>query len=413
MIQLQDFDYLIRACKKNLVIKLHKDPLLQYRFLFGANLSGYRNTNRILMETAILYRYFFDDTPAELLRNAFGEKITIDAFDDGPDTEVDKSFLLLEHSNPVVKTIGIERIVLQLEDKETYKILTTERGFDTSRLFQFQLMKSDHIEPDNFARKLKTGWIFIRNLLLRYLDFIITEAPRWTETQVEQRVQYYLEHGDHKRAIMVVHGYKRIPPGPTIFATVFRLFERVLGKVRAYLAAVLARIRALLARIRSIQLMHPVMEGVFTLSRMYDYSKQTNSIVFEESPEKIYLKRPTMLGNFTGGLFEGEAYSPRPYVSIINHAVITGGSNLVIPENTGGLLLSDEMVDFTTKDFGIKSPYISYRHKDKVILRYIKKPNTRIKEGILISCDHDNNYFHWLVECRMDCTKTWSKRCAG
>lgn len=169
MIQLQDFDYWIRACKKNLLIKMNKHPVVQYRFLFGANLSGYHNTNRILAETMILYRSFFDDAPIELLYNSFGKKITMNAKNGDINLEIDKSLLFLEHTSPSIKAIGIERIILQLDDDETYKILTNRRDFDISNFFQ--IAKSNDLEPENVARKLKAGLVFIRNLLLRYMPF--------------------------------------------------------------------------------------------------------------------------------------------------------------------------------------------------------------------------------------------------
>lgn len=399
LIQLQDFDYLIRACKKELVVKLHKDPLLQYRYLFGANLSDSQNTDRILLETATMYRSYFDEAPIDLLHKAFGEKITLDALDACPDIEIDKSFLFLEHSIPTIKEIGIERIILQFEDDRIYEKLRTEREFDTTKLFK--LAKAGNMDVINFVGQIRKGLKFIRNFFLRYLPLLITEGPRWTEAQVEQRIGYYLEHGDRKRAIMMAHGYKRIPPGPTIFAVILNLFDRIIVKLRTYLHACFDRertlLRAFLRKIRSSHLPLPVLEDVFTLSRIYDYSRENNYIAHEDPPERIYLNKPNVLGNIKSELFEGEACALRGYVSIINHAVITGGSSLVLSQT--GDLLSDEMVDFPTKDFGIKSPHISYRYKNKVILSYRKKTNTRIKEGILLSCDHDNNYFHWLVEC--------------
>jgi len=393
LIQLQDFDYWIRACKKNLVIKLYKDPLLQYRYLYGANLSDKRNQNRTALETRTIYRSFFDEAPIDLLHKSFGEKITLDAMDNCPDIEIDKSFLFLEHSNPTIKGIGLERITLQLEDDEIYEKLRAEREFNTAKLFQ--LLKTNKIDAINDAGTFKKRFAFIRNLLGRYLRMIISEGPRWTDAQVKQRIQYYLEQGDQKRAIMVAHGYRRFPPGPTLFATIFKVLDKIFVKISTVL---INKIRSVLAKIRTVHIPKPklVMERVYSLSRMYDYSKQTNCIVYKEPPEQIYLKKPKVLGKFAGTLFEGKAFSPRVYVSIVDHAVITGGSNLVI--SRAGDLLSDEMMDFSTEDFGIKSPYASFRFKDNVILSYKKKPNTHIKKGILLSCDHDNNYFHWLVE---------------
>ena len=404
LIQLQDFDYWIRACKKNLVIKLNKYPVLRYRYLFGANLSGHRNSNRISLETVVLYRSFFDDAPTELLRNSFDEKIKMNTIDDEPNLEIDISFLFLEHSNPNIKAIGIERIILQLENEKTYKILSTERDFDMSSFFQltkahkpwtdrfapklravlgfikkilllykpvqkdtgvsrlFHSDTHDSVRSDNFASKLKTRVIMVRKKTFRFTSLILRKALRCPKAQVEQCIQYFLERGEHKRAVRLTYVY------------------------------------IILGKIRRLDFSMPGKQMVFSLSRLYDYSKQTNTIAYEEAPENIYLKKPVLLGNFSDKLFEGDAVLPRPYVSIINSAIITGGSSLVISENAN-VLLNDEMVDFYTKEFGTKSPYISYRSNNKVIMGYKKISKAHVKEGILLSCDHDNNYFHWLVEC--------------
>jgi glycosyltransferase involved in cell wall biosynthesis len=400
LIQLQDFDYWIRACKKNLVIMLHWEPLIQYRYLYGENLSDRRNINRSEVEALAIYRSFFDKAPIDLLHKSFGKKVTLGASADCPDIEIDKSFLFLEHSTPTVKTIGIERIILQFDNDEIYEKIRTERGMDTARFFR--LTKSTSIGVINFAGKLKKRIILIIYLLVRYLRLSFTEGPRWTEAQVKQRIQFYLEQGDDKRAIMVAHYYQSFPPGPTIFATMLKVLNRIFVKtIFATMIKVFniisRKIRTIINIIRTIHLPPPILEGVFGLSRMYDYSKQNNCIIFEEPPEQLILKRPKVLGSFASTLNEGAIFTPRVYVSIIHRAVISGGSALVISQT--GDLLSDEMIDFPTEDFGIKSPNISFRYKNKVILTYRKKSNTRIKEGILLSCDHDNNYFHWLVEC--------------
>ncbi len=386
LIQLQDFDYWIRACKKNLVIKLQKEPVLRYRFLFGVNLSGYHNKNRILAETTLLYRSFLDNVPIELLRSAFGEKISMNVLVDDADIEIDKSFLFLEHSNSSVKAIGIERLTLQFEDEEIYKKLTTERHFNTSRLFQ--LARFSNMETFFFPRLLKAGLRVVQIFLLRYTPLMVSEGPKWTRMQIERHVQNYLRSEKNNQSIIITYIYRRIFP---VFTAVFNFLFRI-KKITPQL------IRIVFSKILKIKLSSSFFEGEFFLSRMYDYSKQTNSVMYEASPEKLYLKKTAVLGSITDELFEGETYSPRPYISILNHATITGGSNLVVLEKTGELL-SDEMADFSTRDFGIKSPYISCRNDNKVIVSYKKKPNTQVNEGILLSSDHDNNYFHWLVEC--------------
>lgn len=210
--------------------------------------------------------------------------------------------------------------------------------------------------------KLKVGLMVLRKKIFRLLSFLIRKAIGCPKQQVEECVQYYLEHGDNKRALLI------------------------------------ANIFIVLRKISRFDFSLPARQNVFQLARLYDFSRQTNSIIYEVLPEHFYLKKPVLLGDVTSEPSEGYTVTPRPYIASIHSAIITGGSNLVISEKTGELL-NDEMVDFSTKDFGIKSPHVSYRYNNKVILGYKNKPNTHINEGILISCDHDNNYFHWLVEC--------------
>ena len=135
---------------------------------------------------------------------------------------------------------------------------------------------------------------------------------------------------------------------------------------------------------------------LFKLSRLYDYSKQRNKIVFEDSPERIYLQCPNVVGSFSGALSEGEAFCPLPYIAEIEEAVIFGGDTLVIVDEDTAL--NDELVDFNSREFGKKTSHMQELHQDMGVFTGYKKPDLYIKEGIFLSSGHDANYFHWMVE---------------
>ena len=139
---------------------------------------------------------------------------------------------------------------------------------------------------------------------------------------------------------------------------------------------------------------------VLKLMRMYDYAKKGNHLIFEAKAEQVYMQRPNVKGLFSGTLQEGRANCPQPYVAYINDAIVFGGSNVVVSRED--IVLNDELVDFNDPAFGIKLPLITQRQKDSVTINFNKYQLRReadIEEGILLSCGHDMNYFHWLVEC--------------
>lgn len=134
-IQLQDFDYWIRACKKYLTIKLFDDPLIKYRYLYGANLSAFSNLNRARIEQVSIYDSFFENAPLKLLRKAFAEHISPES--NSPlDIEIDKSLLLLEHSDPLIKLNGISRITRLYDNESAYTKLVGEKSMPLSEFFK-------------------------------------------------------------------------------------------------------------------------------------------------------------------------------------------------------------------------------------------------------------------------------------
>ncbi|MEI8216423.1 MAG: glycosyltransferase 61 family protein [Eubacteriales bacterium] len=93
---------------------------------------------------------------------------------------------------------------------------------------------------------------------------------------------------------------------------------------------------------------------------------------------------------------------PSEYIGILKNISLIGGTRLIISEK--GVLLHDEMYQFDHSPMGDYDIKIWGGIKvigEKCIEIFAVNPNEKriIEEAILLSCDHDNNYFHWMVEC--------------
>jgi glycosyltransferase involved in cell wall biosynthesis len=382
LIQLQDFDYWIRACKKKHVIKMFSDPLVKYRYLYGKNLSNNNNLNRAKTETLEIYRSFFDDMPADLFVEAFRQNNSTDISGDMLDIEIDQTYLLLSHSDVIIKALGASRMIQHLEDDQTYEKLVKERSFDLIDFFQ----TTNLINIDEYY-----GFNKIKKMFRKITDPPLSVSL--SKEKAEKKIIEFLDNGDYRKAIALASGVQMLKPEKSFSGSIKKYISIILRRLVKYSLPVYSEMQTIRKRLSTWKLDI----GVYPLARMYDYCKQSNLIIYEENPEQVVLSRPEIIGESVPDLFEGLVYCPQPYVSILEDAVITGGSSLVISHE--GILLNDEMVDFQGEEYGIKSPYVKFRHKDKVILSYQSRSHRKIKEGILISCDHDINYFHWMIEC--------------
>jgi len=86
---------------------------------------------------------------------------------------------------------------------------------------------------------------------------------------------------------------------------------------------------------------------------------------------------------------------PDQYLATLKNATVTGGTDLVIVNNT---ILYDEIDKQTFNKYGVKSPAIEKITKDSIAL-HIKAPSSSILCGIHLNKDHSMNYYHWLIEC--------------
>ena len=381
LIQLQDFDYWIRAIKKNKELKIFNEPLIYYRYLFGKNLSGKTNDNRLRIETARIYQDYFNQIPSDVFINAFRQDVPLEFQIDNVDYKIPQSLLLFNHPDPIVKCVGAERIIEQLENEENFKRFSELGNFNLFDFFTAEnLIGFEELYSTPKLQKLRR---LIKQLTEQKAVISLSESAAIKE------IQKNLENGNDERALELVKGLGIFSPRPTILQTIGKIISKIWNATKYLVSQFNEYLKSKIISIHNMD--------VYSIGKVYDYSKNNGWILFEDNPEEVYLNRPHVIGSSTTKLDEGKAVCPKPYIAQLSDVIITGGSDYIITKDHK--ILNDELVDYPGEEFGIKSPHVKFRHKDKLILGYSEGVPKEIKKGILISSGHDFNYFHWMVEC--------------
>lgn len=135
-----------------------------------------------------------------------------------------------------------------------------------------------------------------------------------------------------------------------------------------------------------------------TIKSLRIWLLENGGIQFKQRQEPIYVPLPAIINSSNAKLKSGHIQPPDAYIGMLNKVSLVGGTRIII--NSDRELLHDELADFPDSDFGIKTPYRLYKYDDGRAVAKVKTIEyNHIERGILISCDHDNNYFHWMVEC--------------
>ncbi len=110
-LQVQDFEYWIRALKKGFNIYVNKQPWVEYRiFSSGKNLSATKNDSRMLFEHKAVYGSFFENAPVALLKAAFANELEPASLQDERSIVAQLEMLMAKHPVPAVRHAALDLI---------------------------------------------------------------------------------------------------------------------------------------------------------------------------------------------------------------------------------------------------------------------------------------------------------------
>lgn len=135
---------------------------------------------------------------------------------------------------------------------------------------------------------------------------------------------------------------------------------------------------------------------VLPIQSLHALCKKNLYLLKEWEPEKRVISPLAVLPEphherFTGG---GITF-PSVYLAKIPEVTVIGGSRYLIKDQT---LFSDELKYSLENHFDPKCETV-FPLSTQLVFSAEVKPRQEFSNGILISCEHDTNFFHWVVEC--------------
>lgn len=120
LVQLQDYDYIIRMTGSGMNILILDEPLIAYR-RHAENLSGSPRMVAVYRELAFVYRHFLEGATSSVMRRAFADILDPTPDLDRPLTPDDNGFIYLSHSDSSVRSNAIEQFCGARRDQQNLR----------------------------------------------------------------------------------------------------------------------------------------------------------------------------------------------------------------------------------------------------------------------------------------------------
>ncbi len=137
LVQLQDFEYMLRTAGIGMRLQILDDPLVSYRRHHGS-LSGSSRLLAIKREQLVVYRSFADSALPKIVRTAFADVVDPTTDVDHPLTLDELGLIFLSHPRPSVRHIGIERLIEARRDPRQ-----NQQGRDQMSFREFFLLLNE------------------------------------------------------------------------------------------------------------------------------------------------------------------------------------------------------------------------------------------------------------------------------
>ena len=140
-------------------------------------------------------------------------------------------------------------------------------------------------------------------------------------------------------------------------------------------------------------------KNTFEIKKLRDLCAEKGWLVHEESAEQIQIESPKALGLVH---FKYDSLNcidlPAPYIARVLDMKFLGETRAILDHNNKAFY-HDEVADLDFYQFIQKCPTARRINSEFITLINPSNALRSLERGVLISCEHEINYFHWLVEC--------------
>ena len=140
-------------------------------------------------------------------------------------------------------------------------------------------------------------------------------------------------------------------------------------------------------------------KNIFKIKKLRDLCAEKNWLVHEESAEQIQIESPKALGLV---LFQYDSLNcidlPAPYIARIPDTKFLGATRAIV-DHDNKTFYHDEVAELDLYRFIHKFTQVRFINNKSTVFISASNASRALERGVLISCEHEINYFHWLVEC--------------